>query len=428
MTKVFITSGAVCDKRKLDLNQIKQYLLQNDYEVVDSPKKADAIVISTCGVTDSFATISLKKIEEFKNFNGKVIVTGCLPDTDKQRLDRVFKGPSFSTKHIEDIENYFPKKSVSFSELEDCNLLWANVNRDKVRDMVKSLFLKYTLARKMYVGFFNQISRYMIGENHLILHTFYALNLPVDDLFLIRVASGCWGNCAYCVTKKAVGEFKSKPLALCVNEFRKGLEKGYSNFFLTAEDTGGYGLDNGSTFPDLLDAMMNLDGGYSINIYAVNPQWVVKYVDRLEEIVKKGRIKAICIPIQSGSPRVLHLMNRYENVDKMKDALVRLKKACPDLCLATHCIVGFPSETDQEFRETLEFIASANFDLGFLTSISIRTNTAAEKIEPKISPREKSKRVKDAQKNLRKSGYRSFRIKDTFIFHKGSKDLSVNQE
>jgi tRNA A37 methylthiotransferase MiaB len=418
MKKVFLTSGIICDKRKLELSRIEQYLRRNDYEIVDNPKQADAIVISTCGVGDSLAKISFNKINEFSKYKGKVIVTGCLPDTHKKRFDQVFKGGSFSVKHIEEIERYLPKKKVSFSDIEDCNSLRVNINRDKIRDTVKFVCLKFDLTRKVYVGFFDLVFKNLIGENHLILHTFYALNLPVDDLYLIRIGYGCWGSCTYCAVKKAVGDFKSKPFNICINEFKNGLEKGYSNFYLTAEDTGGYGLDIHSSLPALLNTMVNMDGNYKINIYALNPRWVVRYVDELEEIVKKRKIKAVCIPIQSGNPRILQLMHRYSDVEKITSAFIRLKKADPDLVLASHIMVGFPSETDQEFQETLDFITKTDLDLGFIASIQMRADTKAENIEPKVSAKDISHRVNFAQKYMRNSGYKTFKMKDGFIFSK----------
>jgi ribosomal protein S12 methylthiotransferase len=225
-------------------------------------------------------------------------------------------------------------------------------------------------------------------------------------------------NCSYCAIKRAVGDFKSKPIEICLNEFKNGLEEGYSNFFLTAEDTGGYGLDIDSDFPDLLDKITNLDGEYKINIYALNPNWVVRYIDELEEIVKKGKIKAICIPFQSGNNRILQNMNRYSDVNKIKSAFIRIKNAYPDISLATHCIVGFPSETKQEFKDTLDFIKETELDLGVILPISIREDTSAEKIEPKVSKEEMSKRLIFAQKYLRNSGYKTPKVKSILYFRK----------
>ncbi len=98
MKKVFIDAELLCDRRKLDITRISKYLIRNDYEIADSPKKADVILICTCGFGNSMADISFKKIKELSKYDGEVIVTGCLPDTDKKRFDLFFNGRSFSTK------------------------------------------------------------------------------------------------------------------------------------------------------------------------------------------------------------------------------------------------------------------------------------------------------------------------------------------
>ena len=168
----------------------------------------------------------------------------------------------------------------------------------------------------------------------------------------------------------------------------------------------------------MLDKITSIDGEYKINIYALNPSWVVKYIDELEEIVKKGKIKAICIPIQSGNNRILKHMNRYSDVKKIKSAFIRLRKAYPDLSIATHCIVGFPSETAREFKETLDFIKATYLDLGQIISMSIRADTEAENIEPKVSREEIFERLSSAQKYLRNSGYKTFKVNDTLFYRK----------
>ncbi|MCX6661227.1 MAG: hypothetical protein NTY91_01615, partial [Euryarchaeota archaeon] len=111
-------------------------------------------------------------------------------------------------------------------------------------------------------------------------------------------------------------------------------------------------------------------------------------------------------------------MNRYSDVEKIKSAFIRLKKANSDLTLATHCIVGFPSESDQEFIETLDFIKATNLDLGIIMVMSIKTDTEAESIELKVSRKEINKRMSSAQKYLNNSGYKSFIVNDTLYFGK----------
>ena len=120
-----------------------------------------------------------------------------------------------------------------------------------------------------------------------------------------------------------------------------------------------------------------------------------------------GEITSILAPIQSGNNRILKLMHRYSNRDKIIECFNRLKKAYPKLNISTQIIAGFPSETDEEFQQTLDLIKEADIDMGQIYPMSIRPNTPAVDIEPKVSEEDKLKRVRNAQKYLNKLGYKT---------------------
>ena len=88
-------------------------------------------------------------------------------------------------------------------------------------------------------------------------------------------------------------------------------------------------MDIGSSFPGLLDEMTKIPGEFKISIMGLNPKWIVKYVEELEGVLKKQKIASITIPIQSGNNRILKLMNRYSNVEKIKNSILRLKESFP---------------------------------------------------------------------------------------------------
>jgi MiaB/RimO family radical SAM methylthiotransferase len=229
--------------------------------------------------------------------------------------------------------------------------------------------------------------------------------LITKKIFMIRISWGCISNCAYCGIKNAVGPLRSKPIEQCVREFQKGLDQGYKDFILCADNMGPYGIDIGSSFPELLDKLTNIPGEYDILIRYLDPRWAIKYVDKLEEILKRNKITSIDIPIQSGSSRILKLMNRYNDVETMKDTILRLKKTIPNLEIITHIIVGFPGETEEDFKQTLDFIEETNLDFGFILPFSLKTGSKAEKIEPKVPQKEIWRRIKYIKRFLRSMGY-----------------------
>ena len=246
----------------------------------------------------------------------------------------------------------------------------------------------------------------IFGKNYLIGNQW--LNIPFNDYYLIRVSQGCSNNCAYCGTKRAVGNHKSKPLDECVKEFKIGLNKDFTNFVLTADDTGAYGIDINSSLPELLDKLTKINGCYSIDIRALNPNWIVKYIDELEPILNRGKIKIMSIPVQSGSDRILKKMHRLSNSKKIKEALIKIKKAYPKIALDTHVIVGFPGETMDELKESLELIKEVGFDFGSLIPLSIRPDTEIEKIKTKIPDPEIKNRLKIGRNYLTNIGYSTF--------------------
>ena len=401
--KVFIGADKVCDRRKLDAQRIAIYFTKNGYEIVTNPKKAEIIIIFTCSVTNDIADISLNYVKKFMEYDGELIVAGCLPETDKKVMDKIFTGKKFSAKEMEKIDIFFPKHEIKFNQINDTNIPWINIDETRLSDVFKKIIIRTKIGRKMYVYFIDYILKRIFGKNYLVLFQF--MSVLYNDYCIIRVSQGCLNNCAYCATKRAIGIHKSKPLAECVKEFKIALEKGFTNFVLTGDDTGAYGVDIDSSFPELLDKLTKINGFYTITIHALNPNWVVKYIAEIEPILRRGKIKIISIPVQSGSDRILRMMHRFSCSKKIKEALVRVKKAYPELVLDTHVIVGFPGESVDEFKETLELIKEVGFDSGSLIPLSIRPDTEIENIKIRVPDPEIQRRLKIGRSYLSNLGY-----------------------
>ncbi len=411
--KIFICANNVCERRKLDIRRIATYFTKNGYQIITNSRKADIIILSTCGADDILAKYHLDNINRFKKYRADLIVAGCIPDTDKEKFEKIYDGKFITTKNLEKIDTYFPDNKIKFNEIEDCNQPWITIDESKINGVFKKLFMSSVITKKLYVEFLDYLLKKFINEDHLLLDNL--LDLPFDDFYTIRISEGCLGNCSYCAIKRALSKFRSKPFNQCITEFKKGLDAGFSNFFITAEDTGAYGKDIGKTIVDLLDELTKIKGKYSIRILEINPVWLIQHIDSFEGIIKRGKIKAINVPIQSGSNRLLKLMHRYSNSEKIQDVLLRLKKAHPDLTLGTHIIVGFPTETEEEFKETLQLIKKTKINIGLLIPMSIKQDTVAENIEPKITQNEISRRLKYGKKYLNQLGYKTF-SKGSIIF------------
>jgi tRNA A37 methylthiotransferase MiaB len=397
--KIFIATSGVCWKRSLDAGKIKNYLLKNDYKITESLEKSDIIILVTCAFLNGKSANSHEKVKDFLKEDAEVIVAGCLPTVEKEKLKEYFSGEIIETKNIkEDIEKIFPPTKISFKDVEDANILFEDKTEKSSIDYLKIAISKSNFIKKNLNFIKNHVLKHLIGEDS----PAYKFS---EKQFHVRVAWGCTGNCSYCTIKKSTGSFYSKPFDICVKEFKKGLNEGYKNFVLDATDLGAYGIDINSSFTELLDKFTDYPGSYYINIRELNARWITRYNDELVRILEKNKILLFDIAIQSASPRILKLMNRPYDVEKLKNSLLKIRKVDADFSLTCEFIVGFPTETEEEFIQSLNFIKDVGFDGGQLYEFSLRPGTEAENIEPKISQDVILKRINYAKKFLKKNGY-----------------------
>jgi len=415
MNKIFIYVKA-CSRRALDAAKVRDYLLENGYDLVENPKDADTIILFTCGGDDRIAKISLDNTRYFQKYKAELIVAGCLPDIETNKLSKIYNGKTLTTKELDKkIETIFPPKNkISFSKIAEANITFRNIYENHILLAARKIITNAKPIEKLYLKLEHHILSNFLGKDTFL----YRLYLLRKDEFFILISRGCLGNCTYCGIKNAVGKLKSKPLNQCVEEFKIGLEEGFNKFIISAEDSGAYGLDINCSIVELLDIVTDFPGNYQISIDDFAVRWAVKYIDDLERIFKKGKISDIAIPIQSGSSRILKLMNRYSDVEKIKNIFYRLNRTYPNIKISTHYILGFPTETWDDFIQTLLLIIEMDIKEGLIFKFSCKEGTEAEKIEPKISVKEINKRWRYANNFFKKAGYYVICKKDIFMFAK----------
>ena len=439
---IFIYEISTCNRRKLDGKKLYSYFVKNGQKIVQNPREADIILLVTCAYSTGHAEVALQKIQQFSKYNAELIVTGCLPNIEPENLQKIFNGKTISTKDLEKIDALFPDYMVKFSEISDANILWENINEYSSVRSVKTIidkssgiqtvqkrmrgFLQRSLLQKKSLNYHDYITNYL-SVKYLKEKWDPRLQLPKDAYF-IKSSEGCLGNCSYCVIKKAIGSLRSKSLDTIVTEFTEGVKQGHRNFVFDADDVGAYGIDIGSNFPKLLDNITTIPGEYKIYIRNIHPIWVVKYIDPLEKLLKREKIRGIGCSIQSGNQRILHLMQRFSNTEQMKNVFHRLRVALPDILLATECINGFPTETGEEFEDTLKCIREVAFDLGYIYPFSSRPGSDADKLSPKVDTQEILLRMSYAKKFLGKIGYHTSYLKHHKIlfFSKASPILKLD--
>jgi tRNA A37 methylthiotransferase MiaB len=442
--KIFIYGILTCNRRKLDAQRIQMYFLKNNYEIVSNPKDSDIIILSCCSYSNKNANDSFALTKKFLDYNAELIVTGCFPETDKEELKKIFNGETISTSSLNKIDEIFPENKVKFSDIEDANIPLENINEHVLLSKLKRNFGKSKSMEKIFHSISGSILNNLIKDDSVDCHKtivnygYYKYfkehiqpNLTVHkDSYFIRPSWGCLGNCSYCAIKNAIGPLESKSFDKIIFEFNKGLNQGYKSFIFDADDLGAYGKDIGSNSAEMFDKITDIPGDYMIHLRYIQPIWIVKYINEFEKVFRKGKIASLGSALQSGNSRILKLMHRFSDIEKIKDSFSKIKNAYPDLFIATEFINGFPTETFEELKDSLNIIKEIGFDWGYIIPFSCRPGTKAEKIEPKIPKEETLNRMKFVKEYLKKLGYNSSKIKNYNIltFSKISSNLIFDKD
>lgn len=378
--KTYYLASAGCPRRAVDSQKIADYLETNNLEYTQDVKQADLIIVSTCAALKSREDLSKTAVtwyQEQKRQDAKIVVAGCLgkinPDVKKEFAEVAFISP----REIDALDDLIAAK-IHFKDIPDPNRIGSfPLFPDKPERQAKDERLNKRLD----------------------------LAYEKKDLFTLRIATGCLGNCSYCAVKFAVGQLESKPLETIVNEFKSGLEQGFQHFVLIAGDVGCYGVDIGISVVELLQALFAVEGSYKIIIKEFNAQWVVKYFEELLKIFRQNyeKIDYIVVPVQSASNRMLRLMKRPYTIEDVKKYLNIIKEKVPGLQISTHIMVGFPGETEEDFKESVDFIKEYEFPFVDIYAYDDRPNTAASRMAGKVPQKLIERRiaaVKKVQKQI----------------------------
>lgn len=220
---------------------------------------------------------------------------------------------------------------------------------------------------------------------------------------IVEIAESCLGTCSYCAIKLASEKFHSFPEEQIFESFRSGLKNGYKDFALLAGDIGCYGVDMGTNLPNLLKKLFALENDFRILLWDLNVRWFIRYYDEFRSVLKANsrKVSRIVLPIESGSNRILGLMNRGYEIEKVKNCILDFQKTIPDLRLETHIIVGFPGETEEDFQESLELVKEIRFSKVVVFKYEDRPNTRASVFPDKVPKEIIDRRVRALAKEDR---------------------------
>ncbi len=313
--KVFIESYG-CTFNQADGQIIAGNLQANDIDIVDNIDEADIVIVNTCYVklpTEDKMTFRIQKLQK-EYPDKKIIVGGCMVEIDPEKLDKI--GPDVSW-----IGPHQLNKSASVVNATYCG--------DVIRETGFSKESKVCVPK--------------VGDESLI--------------HILQICEGCLGACTFCCTRFARGPLNSYPIEDIVSEAQRAIENGVCEIQLTAQDTAAFGRDSGEKLSDLIKEVDNLKGDFRVRVGMMHPKNILNDVDEIIDAMKHPKVyDFIHLPVQSGSDKVLSEMRRGHTVEQYKDIVSKFKKEIPDVTLATDIIVGYPTESDEDFDETVKLL------------------------------------------------------------------------
>jgi len=219
---------------------------------------------------------------------------------------------------------------------------------------------------------------------------------PDDGLIgVIPIASGCIGDCSYCITKLARGYLKSRSPKDIKCRFERLLESSTWEIQLTCQDTASYGRDIGYSLPGLLSDLLQSEKDFRIRIGMMNPDTAYPIKDEIKSLLKDKRIyKFLHLPLQSGSKKVLEAMNRNYSPENWISLVREFREKFPEITISTDVIAGYPGETEDDFQKTIDLIEEARPDIVNVTRFSARPGTEANSSSSKLHSRKKKVRSK----------------------------------
>jgi MiaB/RimO family radical SAM methylthiotransferase len=208
---------------------------------------------------------------------------------------------------------------------------------------------------------------------------------------VIPVAVGCLGSCSYCIMPISRGRLSSCQPQKISSLFAEAVSKGVKEVYLVAQDLASYGLDIGTSLPALLRELLKHEGDYMIRLGMMEPSTLSVIARELLDLYPDARMyKYLHLPLQSGSDRILQLMNRRYTSDSFVE-LVDLFRSRVDVFLATDVIVGFPTETEEDFERTCKVLERISPDKVHVARYALRPFTKAASM-PQLSDHVKKER------------------------------------
>lgn len=331
------------------------------YEMVEDYNNADLVLINTCTVREGAASkvySELGRLKEIKQNKSNFIigVTGCLAQEEKDNFIK-------RTPYVD--------------------IVLGNQNIAMLPDIIDGISK-------------NEFEHFVMVNNKDILPKRVDADFGNDISASIAISYGCNNYCTFCIVPHVRGKERSVPLDEIISDVKRYVKKGFKEILFLGQNVNSYGndlrKDQKTTFANLLKESSNVEGDFWIKYVSPHPK---DFNDDVIKVIKENPkiSRMLHLPLQSGSSKILKKMKRGYTKEQYIELAQKIKKEIPDIALTTDIIVGFPGETDEDFRETLEVVEKIGFENAFMFMYSKRSNTPASNYDGQIDEKTKNNRL-----------------------------------
>ena len=362
MNIFFVSLG--CDKNLVDSENMLGILHESGHQIINEEEEADIIIVNTCCFINDAKEESINTILEMAQYkkSGKLkalIIAGCLAERYREEI---------------------------LTEIPEVDALLGTASFPKILEVVEEITEG---GQQVHFEALDRIPK--LSTRRLLTSGTYTAYL--------KIAEGCDKHCTYCVIPSVRGNYRSVPMESLIEEANYLASQGVKEIILVAQETTLYGTDlyGKKMLPKLLEELSKIDGIAWIRILYCYPEEIT---DELIEVIRKEEkvIPYLDIPIQHASDRILKLMGRRTDQADLIRVINKLRKEIPGIVLRTTLITGFPTETEEDHQELMDFVRDMKFERLGVFTYSKEEDTPAAKLKPQILAKVKKQRQKDLMK------------------------------
>lgn len=351
-----ITYG--CQMNVNESAKIKKIFQNIGYEITENIEESDAIFLNTCTVREGAATQIYGKLGELKHIKerrGSIIgITGC-----------------FAQEQGKELLKKFPQ----------IDIIMGNQNIGRIPQAIDDIEHK-TNKHVIYTDCEDELPPRLDAD------------FDSKKTASISITYGCNNFCTYCIVPYVRGRERSVPLDEIIHDVKQYAEKGYKEIILLGQNVNSYGKDfkNGDNFAKLLEEICKVEGDFLVRFISPHPR---DFSDEVIDVIAKNDkiAKSLHLPLQSGSTRILKMMNRGYTKEQYIALAEKIKERIPGVALTADIIVGFPGETEEDFLDTLDVVKRIQFENSFMFMYSIRQGTKAAGMGEQINSEVKKERL-----------------------------------